>query len=227
MSEPHIIKKYTASDDESDVSQEEPNVDPTNSENGEYGDDSAEEEPYFIPATSGVANQHIEVSTEGITHNDMAYSKLGVSANLLKYCEMCGKFYSDDMICYTGLDKESLLKNKKQNDDGTMCWHCFFWLNYDVSNRSVSDGVYGMTIAEYVLKCKDEHNTETCTRRTQHGGCFLCEYLLEFPIIDIRDAHLLYDTEISDDCHFATGWDDTNEKSDTEYDNAGEYTIDL
>ena len=71
------------------------------------------------------------------------------------------------------------------------CWHCFFWMNYEIHMRPYSDGPEGLTIVEYILKCHEEHDASTCTKHTERGGCFLCEHKLSFPILCVKDEHLL------------------------------------
>lgn len=98
-------------------------------------------------------------------------------------CTFCQRYYAEDMF-----DPEDLM------DDGMMdmlsCWHCFFWMNYEPKLRSQCDGVKsGMTIANYILKCRNNHVTAQCKRKTNIGGCFLCEHLEGFPIVDIIDGH--------------------------------------
>jgi len=206
--EPKVVKYSNPSDDDLSQSEDEnvepqptfvsnpwvtSTIKPANNNNNEEDEEEEEEEPYennswngewANPAVAGVVEP---LSTEGVKEHDVAYSKLSYAARkTLQYCEMCGKYYSGDMMVADG---------KKNKDDGSNCWHCFFWLNYDINNRPVCDGVFGMTIVEYVLKCHDEHNIASCTRRSDHGGCFLCEYKMDFPIIEIRDGHLLYEQD--------------------------------
>jgi len=127
-------------------------------------------------------NKNNEIlSTDGISENDINYKKLKyVIKKTLKKCDMCGKKYTDDMIIDI------------TNNDEYTCYHCFFWINYDLSLRDIADNAVNITIAEYILKCKDDHNIALCTRHTEHGGCFLCEYKSGFPIINIRNSTLIY-----------------------------------
>jgi hypothetical protein len=93
----------------------------------------------------------------------------------LTQCSGCARCYNSDMIT--------------RNDQ--LCWHCFFWMNYDINARPFCDGNEGLTIVQYILKCHEEHNEHICTKHTEHGGCFLCEYKLSIPILCVKDEHLL------------------------------------
>ena len=68
-----------------------------------------------------------------------------------------------------------------------VCFHCIFWTNYSPECRQLVDGVYGKTIVEYVLECKDTHNKDTCSK----GACFLCDALNGVPIEGIMDGEVL------------------------------------
>jgi hypothetical protein len=121
------------------------------------------------------------ITTDGVV-NDGSHI---IRADLLKLvhdCTYCLKRYNSDMIVDI-------------HDNEKMCWHCFFWMNYDISLRNNCDGTMGLTIADYVLKCSDEHKMDKCTRRTDNGGCFLCEYKLEMPILSIKDGYKLGNIE--------------------------------
>lgn len=174
---------------DSEYSDEEQDQNPVLVNEENYSDEEPE-----VPVPVGTHNM-IVLTTEGLKETDLEYSKLSnATKKTLKFCDMCEKFYSNDMI--------------GENNEAANCWHCFYWMNYDLACRPISDGVYGLSIAEYVLKCKDDHDISTCTRRSDHGGCFVCEFLMGFPIIDIKDAFLLYETnEIAD--HIESD-DDTN-----------------
>jgi hypothetical protein len=125
---------------------------------------------------SQVLNQ---ISTEGVPYPEVGDVDLFAVKDLVRQCSFCNKFYKHDMIAPNG----------KPGD--YQCWHCLFWMNHDVNARKNVDGVFGMTIADYVLKCKDVHELDACTRNTDSGGCFLCEYNLGLPITDIKDSSKL------------------------------------
>jgi len=134
-------------------------------------------------------NENIEqtnailLSTNGFTEEDAEYKKLSYATkNTLKTCNMCGKIYTNDMIIDI-------------NNDDLMCYHCFFWINYDLSLRDIADNTTHLTIVEYIIKCKDYHDITLCTRHTNHGGCFICEFKTGFKIINIKNAKLIYEEE--------------------------------
>ena len=126
-------------------------------------------------ALNGKSKINSDVTTEGISDYEIHNNKL--SKNKIKMCNMCNKYYSADMIV-----------NYMEDDQ---CYHCLFWLNHNIESRKQVDGTIGLEIADYVLKCKDAHIIEKCTRLTDKGGCFLCEYLLEIPITDIKNEFKL------------------------------------
>lgn len=120
-------------------------------------------------------NFEAQISTEGISQAEMGHDM----AKNLKQCIFCNKYFKHDMI---------VPMNEKNSQD-QQCWHCLFWMNY--GNRKNVDGVYGFTIVEYILKCKNVHELDTCTRNTDSGGCFLCEHNLGLQITDVKDLYKL------------------------------------
>lgn len=131
-----------------------------------------------------------EISTEGITMEEMSELDINIKNLNLKQCTYCNKFYKEDMIIPVIDD----------TNNESQCWHCLFWMNYTIPSRNLVDGTYGMTIVEYILKCKDVHEIASCTRNSDNGGCFLCEYNLGIPITDIKDLHKLNsETELPND----------------------------
>ena len=109
------------------------------------------------------------------------------TADTGRLCAYCNKIFNEDMIA-------------QQDEPELMCYHCLFFLNYDPHIRKTVDGVYGMTIAEYILKCSGIHMMDTCGRNSDNGGCFLCEYNIGLEITDIKDGHKLKkDGEYRDD----------------------------
>ena len=146
-----------------------------------YGSNSDDEQADKIDANENIEQTNaILLSTNGFLEDDINYKKLAyVTKKTLKSCGMCGKLYTNDMIIYI-------------NDNELTCYHCFFWINYDLSLRDIADNTVHLTIAEYVLKCKDDHDITLCTRHINHG-CFLCEYKTGFSIINIKNAKLIYE----------------------------------
>ena len=116
--------------------------------------------PLLPNSSADLLNQ---VTTEGIEHHDLKKQKVK-----LKQCEYCNKYYNNDMI----LSYPDGGKKKKNISDELICWHCLFWMNYSISARKTVDGVFGLTIVDYILKCKDVHECQTCTRKSDSGGCF-------------------------------------------------------
>ena len=109
------------------------------------------------------------ITTDGCQEDSIIYKKSSLQIKkTLKECDLCEKIYTDDMLI------------KNQNE--FTCYHCFYWINYDISMRDIAENTVDLSIAEYIIKCKDDHNTTLCTRNTNHGGCFLCEYKIGIPI---------------------------------------------
>jgi len=98
-------------------------------------------------------------------------------------CSYCQKFYSNT--------QQPKMFTTEFSEGEPVCFHCIFWMNYDVSSRPHVDGVYGMTIVEYVMECKDSHDKATCTRNSDAGGCLLCDYLNGVPIDNVLGADVL------------------------------------
>lgn len=127
------------------------------------------------------------ISTEGIT----VYSLDEIEKELLKnsdVCSLCQKFYNNDMLIPAEKGTER------------QCYHCLFSMNYPVGNRKHVDGMMGMTIVDYIFKCKDIHMSDICTMKSDSGGCFLCEYNIGLPITDVKDLDKLYSNVTSQSC---------------------------
>jgi hypothetical protein len=150
----------------------------------DYSDDENKNDPPCVTEQVKDAG-NIHVSTEGIAMDELPNQGLDANSLFLKYglkqCGFCNKFFKQDMI----------IPNKSGGQDDTQCWHCLFWMNYSVQTRKQVDGSHGMTIADYIMKCKDIHEIKTCTRNSDSGGCFLCEYNLGLPLTDIKDVYKL------------------------------------
>jgi hypothetical protein len=136
-------------------------------------------------------NNDTDDNTEGVSFQSNQYYKLGSqAAKKLKLCNTCGKLYENDMVNVNVFDE----KDPDKND--IICWHCLFWMNYEIKMRKEVDGLYGMKIVDYILKCKDNHNVDSCTRKSDSGGCHLCEYLCGFPITDVKDSFKLKESNV-------------------------------
>ena len=150
-------------------------------------DDIESELDDYIPAVSDIKNieQLAQISSEGVTAHELALLNLNSSDLNLKQCTFCNKFFKQDMI----IPDFDVHKNPV---DEIQCWHCIFWMNYPISARKNVDGIFGMTIVDYILKCKDIHEMSSCTRNSDSGGCFLCEHNLGLPLTDVKDLNKLY-----------------------------------
>ena len=116
------------------------------------------------------------INTVGIEINDPLIKTMPLAEKAkLKQCSMCARVFTLDMIT--------------RNDE--TCWHCYFWMNYDIDKRPTCDGPEGLTIVQYILKCHEEHDSNNCVKAASYGDCFLCDYKLGRPILMVRDEKLL------------------------------------
>lgn len=163
-------------------------------------DEGVETEPIGGTSKNGSLNnnqdQNVQITTEGTTQYDLSQFYSNIKALDLKQCTFCNKFFKKDMVV-------PVFDNKGSDNnayDETQCWHCLFWMNYPIPSRKHVDGTYGMTIVDYIIKCKDVHELATCSRNSDSGGCFLCEYNLGFPLTDVKDLYKLTgSSELPDD----------------------------
>jgi len=137
------------------------------------------------------------ISTEGIT----VMSLDEIDKNLAKtigICSFCQRIFNNDMLipAEQGIERQ--------------CYHCLFTMNYPIKNRVHVDGTLGLSIADYILKCKDVHVLDMCTRKSDNGGCFLCEYNLGIPITDIKELEKLYNGN-NEYCFDQNGDDEVDE----------------
>jgi len=134
-------------------------------------------------------NHNVEIALEHITTDGASADELAnVGSDILKsliHCTFCNFYYKQDMIVpfQKNDDNNNNNNNKNNKNNDEQCWHCFYWMNY--GSRKEVDGKYGNTIGDYIIKCKDVHEMNKCTRNSDSGGCFLCEYNLGLPITDV------------------------------------------
>jgi hypothetical protein len=123
---------------------------------------------------------NFSITTDGIYNTSEAYANLSNNQRAkLVICDFCTKCYEPDVVF-------------KDDPENILCWHCFFWMNYDINKRADCDGTQGVTIVDYILKCGDKHKFQECTRNSDHGGCFLCEYKNGLEIENIKQKEKLY-----------------------------------
>ena len=126
------------------------------------------------------------VSVNGITYDEYKGLKVKFGEqSKLGQCSYCLKFYHKD--------KDQMLSAEYESAGDFVCFHCIFWINYKLETRQTVDGVYGKTIVEYIVQCRDSHDKDSCTRSTAEGGCFLCDSLNNIPIEDIINGEVLSD----------------------------------
>jgi hypothetical protein len=96
-------------------------------------------------------------------------------------CNTCNKNYKPNLIA-------------TEYTDDTICWYCLFWLHFDENVRQRVDGVYGMTIVEFILAYKDSHDPNTCNIS---NACFLCHAINNIPMTNIIGGEVLYQINTS------------------------------
>ena len=124
-------------------------------------------------------NEKVNITTEGIDQGSIPNIKLDKLKNV-KQCHYCAKWFNLELIV--------------NNEEGQMCKHCLFWINYDESNRLNFDkkcAQQGFGIAEYILECFEMHDSTKCTKCTINGGCFLCDFKSGIPILNILNSEML------------------------------------
>lgn len=122
-------------------------------------------------------NLDINITTKGITFDQ--YKTLNYNTQLeISFCPFCCKYYKTDFII---IDTGGLQ---------TACKHCLFALNYEEKNRLEFDtkcAKNGFGIAEYILECQEEHDSELCMCES----CFLCDYKNKKQINNILNYEML------------------------------------
>ena len=93
-------------------------------------------------------------------------------------CNFCGGLYSNDTVV--------------PYEDNNVCWHCIFSLNYSIYLRKNVDGMFGMSIVNYIFTYANDHNKENCQKNNM---CFLCDYLNGKTITDVQNSEVLIGNE--------------------------------
>jgi hypothetical protein len=114
--------------------------------------------------------KNVHLDYNGMSYDDYGKLRLpfGASQKMnTKYCYSCNYYYPGDFVVQYNT-------SGFVNDDDWMCYHCLYWINYSPEQRILVDGVFGKTIAEYIIDCKEIHNQASCTR---NPNCFICNHL--------------------------------------------------
>ncbi len=123
------------------------------------------------------SNDKINITTEGVSQDEFPNVKFDKMKNV-KQCNYCAKWYQHELII--------------NNEEGQLCKHCLFWINYDLSNRLSFDekcAKQGFGIAEYILECSEIHDVQKCTRNS--AGCLLCDFKSGIHIENILNSEML------------------------------------
>lgn len=131
---------------------------------------------------SSSVNGGVIMTTEGIDESVLKTINLTQIQDIVQ-CHCCAKYFNKSLIVSDPMMGEQ------------MCKHCMCWLNYEPEKRMEFDmkcvGLSGFCIAEYILTCYEAHDSTKCTRMTDHGGCFLCDYNLNLDIPNILNREML------------------------------------
>lgn len=127
----------------------------------EFSDDSEVD----IPEDTQVSNSN-SVYINGIPQDQLSViANNGKNVNVSQ-CAYCTKYYHSN-------GDENMGSFEYDTEGNFVCFHCMFSINYDIEARPIVDGVYGKTILEYVIQCKDSHDTNKCPRNGNE--CFICD----------------------------------------------------
>ena len=84
-------------------------------------------------------------------------------------CAFCELYYSN------GKNSTTNMFTKEYSEGENVCYHCFYRIYYNPPDARYNfDGVYGMNIVDFVIKCRDTHNTNECKFNDE---CFICDHL--------------------------------------------------
>ena len=105
-------------------------------------------------------------------------------------CSFCNRYYGkgeyDDQ---TNTYKDTMLTAEFDSNGDLVCYHCLYTINYNPPEARINfDGAFGLTIYDYILKCKDYHNKEKCGK----DECFLCDFLNMKKIDGVYGSDELY-----------------------------------
>lgn len=171
--------KYSDKDSYSDSNSENENIKSLSASNNKkkiYMKKSS------VNVKKSVEIKKMNVPIEGITYFEKIKYGNTITSKL-QQCDYCQRFYTGELIIPT------------TEDDVTICQHCHFTLYYDLSARKEGDEKYanfGISVSSYILNFAKDHNVEKCTKKTNMGGCFLCEYRNGFIIEGINNPELIY-----------------------------------
>lgn len=123
-----------------------------------------------------------DIDPNGIVH-DMYTLLDDTTKSMLTQCQYCQKFYTPTMTT-----------NEYDQSGGTVCYHCVYMINYDSNSRMNFDGVFGKTIFDFVLECKNTHSQTDCTHANE---CFICDHLNGNKIDNIHGSDELFSIAIA------------------------------
>jgi hypothetical protein len=119
-----------------------------------YSSDESDCDDNYSPAVN------IVMTLDGVMAKDI--NKLQNAKNY-SLCEICDKYYEKDMI-------------DPSNDGFVKCVHCWFFLKYEDFTKNEVTSFEKETLLNYINTNNAKHNSTTCTKKSDTGGCFLCEY---------------------------------------------------
>lgn len=121
-----------------------------------YSSDESDSDSDYDNKPSG----KIVMTIDGVASKDI--NKLPNAKNY-SLCEICDRYYEKDMI-------------DPSNDGFVKCVHCWFFLKYEDFIKGDVDKFEKETLLNYINTNNVKHNSTTCVKKSDMGGCFLCEY---------------------------------------------------
>lgn len=143
------------------------------------GEDMVEEDNWKL-IQDEINKNETEIDINGITYDLLKNQPFSQKLKFTQ-CGYCQKFYKKEKKMVTIEHDEEKIPT---------CFHCIFWMFYGSELRSTVDGMYGKTICEYVLECKDYHDVDICERK---DACFLCDFLNGIKIEGILCGETLHE----------------------------------
>lgn len=153
-------------------------------------------------------NVKIQMTTEGLSQDNFKTINLKKEYKFIQ-CDWCGKFYDNEMII--------------TNENEVTCKHCMFCVNHSQELRLNFDKECvkkGISVALYIIECEEQHKTQNCSR---YPHCYLCDYKLGTPILDILNPSMLGLDEYGLSPKFSKGQNNSQNKSNSNSSNEEQF----
>jgi hypothetical protein len=172
-----------AEDDEIDLDDDEIDEKDHNVHDN-WGSGGIDDEIHFVPAFKAnapkektIVSELEQIPVDGFGEGSDGYNKLSQgSQKLIRFCEMCNKYYSPNMVAKWS----SFTQNGVPESDyvGT-CYHCFFF--HHASQGTMKDVVNKegyMSLVGFIIQCLQYHKCEECHVTMFGGNCPICAFKL-------------------------------------------------